>query len=31
MQNYREEAEGLDPSHLAEEVLEKLRKDNDDV
>ncbi len=31
MQNYREEAEGLDPSHLAEKVLEKLRKDNDDV
>jgi len=31
MQNYREGAEGLDISRLAEEVLEKLRKDNDDV
>ena len=31
MQNYREEAEGLDPSHLAEEVIEKLKKDKDDV
>ncbi len=30
MQNYREEAEGLDISRLAEEALEKLRK-NDDV
>jgi len=30
MQNYREEAEGLDISRLAEEALEKLGK-NDDV